>query len=197
MKKLIVAAVVAGMAIASHAAQVKWVTSGNLTGVSVSAVTDNGNYAAGGSNLKNNSAITFSWYVYEAGTENVVSSLEDTTVKYATGKSSVAYNWAATANTLAQGTTYDYKIIVTGSQTDLRALGEKGGFDYTASTIRGEVSGTFTTAASGATQLTADIASWTVAGIVPLSPGPVTPEPTSGVLMLLGMAGLALRRKRA
>ena len=197
MKKLIVAAIIAGMAIASHAAQVKWVTAGNLTGVNVSAVTDNGNYAAGGSDLKSNSSITFSWYVYETGTDTLVDSLEDTTVKYATGKKTVAYNWAATANVLELNTTYDYKIIVTGSQNDLRALGEKGGFDYTASTIRGEVSGTFTTASSGMTTLTADIASWTVAGIVPLSPGPVTPEPTSGVLMLLGMAGLALRRKRA
>ena len=29
------------------------------------------------------------------------------------------------------------------------------------------------------------------------SPAPISPEPTSGVLMLLGMAGLALRRRRA
>ena len=197
MKKMMIAAAVAITAIASQAAAVKWVTSGDLTGIATASVGDNGNYAAGGSALKSNSSLAFSLYVYTSGTETLVDSLENVAIKYATGKKTVAYSW--NSGELAQGTAYDYKLVVTGTQADLQALGVKGSYDYSAAMITGETSGSFTTQPSGTTTLTADIASWTVSGIVPVStpPTPDVPEPTSGLLMLLGMAGLALRRKRA
>ena len=43
---------------------------------------------------------------------------------------------------------------------------------------------------------TANATQWTVTGATPPTP-PVIPEPTTGLLVLLGVAGLALRRRRA
>ena len=189
MKKLVIAATIVFAAVASQAATVKWVTANNLTGVDTSGVGDNGVYSAGGSALKNNSTITFSLFIYEAGTDTLVDSVTDQTVKYATGKQTVSSTWKD--NAVALGTTYDYRLIVTGTQADLQALGLSGDYDYSAAMISGETSGTFTTLASGTTTLTADIANWTVSGIAAAD----VPEPTSGLLVLLGVAGLALRRR--
>jgi len=178
MKKLVIAATIVFAAVASQAATVKWVTANNLTGVDTSGVGDNGVYSAGGSALKNNSTITFSLFIYEAGTDTLVDSVTDQTVKYATGKQTVSSTWKDNA-------------VATGTQADLQALGLSGDYDYSAAMISGETSGTFTTLASGTTTLTADIANWTVSGIAAAD----VPEPTSGLLVLLGVAGLALRRR--
>lgn len=191
MKKLIIVAAVVIAAVTSQAALVKWVTANNVTGIDTSAIGDNGVYAAGGSALKNNSALTLSLFIYASGTEDLVDSLVDQQVKYATGKQTAAVTWKDADNTLAQGTTYDYRLIVTGTQADLQALGVTGGYDYSAATISGETSGTFTTLASGTTTLTADISNWTVSGITAAA----IPEPTGGLLVLLGVVGLALRRR--
>ena len=52
--------------------------------------------------------------------------------------------------------------------------------------ITGEVTVKYGSAASTAQTASLTVGSW----------APISPEPTSGMLMLLGMAGLALRRKR-
>lgn len=194
MKKIVIAVAIALTAFMSQAAQIKWVTSGNLLGVDTTAVDGNGDYSAAGNILKNNSTLNFTLQMFTAGTEDLVDSVS-AAVKYATGKSSVSYNWAETANVLAQGTTYDYILTITGSQSDLRALGVVDGKDYSAAIISAQVSGTMTTATMGPTTLTQDIATWTVSGVVPVAP--VIPEPTTGLLVLLGLSCLALKRKRA
>ena len=191
MKKIVIAVAIALTAFMSQAAQIKWVTSGNLLGVDTTAVDGNGDYSAAGNILKNNSTLNFTLQMFTAGTEDLVDSVS-AAVKYATGKSSVSYNWAETANVLAQGTTYDYILTITGSQSDLRALGVVDGKDYSAAIISAQVSGTMTTATMGPTTLTQDIATWTVSGVAP-----VIPEPTTGLLVLLGLSCLALKRKRA
>ena len=196
MKKLLIAAAIAIATIATQAASVKWATNNGFTGVDTSAVGDNGVYSAGGSALKSNSALTFSLYIYAAGTDSLVDSLVGVAPKYGFSGTDISYSWANKDNTLAQGTTYDYRLIVTGTQTDLQALGITGAYDYSAATISGETSGTFTTLASGTTTLTANIANWTVAGVTSAGPAPI-PEPTSGLLFMLGLSALALRRKNA
>ena len=95
-------------------------------------------------------------------------------------KTSTAFNtyknqWINTATTDYNGTFY---AIIFNSD------------DITTAThymITGEVTVKYGSAASTAQTASLTVGSW----------APISPEPTSGMLMLLGMAGLALRRKRA
>ena len=102
----------------------------------------------------------------------------------------------------AASTTYDYVLTLTGTQNSLTGRGEEASYDYTAASLATTLSGSITTVANGATALqTAAPSTWAISGIKavtpPTPPGPEPiPEPTSGLLMLLGVAGLALRRKQ-
>ena len=75
--------------------------------------------------------------------------------------------------------TLDYAITITGTLTD----GQGKEWELTSDVIKGK----WTVPPTGDINLTTDgPQGWTVA-----------PEPTSGLLLLLGVAGLALRRRRA
>ena len=188
-----IVAAVAFVAVASQAATVKWVSaaSGDALGVDVATVGDNGDYAASGSALKNNSTLSFVMTFYEAGTKNVVDTWEADVKFKATGDKIISVQWANADNDLEQNTTYDYVVTVTGTQKDLAALGTKDGYIYDAAKISATASGSIKTESSGTTQLTQGFSTWTVSGVQSV------PEPTSGLLLLLGVAGLALRRRRA
>lgn len=105
--------------------------------------------------------------------------------KKATGKythkatSIYAPNGTSTANT-----TYYAAIIATyGTGDDMQYYAEK------ASVTTGEdAEGAFTAGVGKLDSATAAAGAWTTASV---------PEPTSGLLMLLGIAGLALRRRKA
>ena len=89
-------------------------------------------------------------------------------------------------------TEYEYILTITGTQSDLAARGKDGIYDYSGATMTAEIRGTVTTISTGLTSFSSTTpTSWTVSGIEGV------PEPTSGLLMLVGLAGLALRRKRA
>ena len=80
-------------------------------------------------------------------------------------------------------TPVNYSVIITGTLKD----GKNAEWTLTSDAI----AGTWNVPSLGDLSLgTAIPAGWTVSGSA-------VPEPTSGLLMLLGMAGLALRRKRA
>ena len=187
MKKLLMSVAVAMMAVASQAAIVKWATANNLSGIDIASVDGNAAYSAGGIDMKGNSALTFVLAIYETGTENLVDSMSGA-VKYGTTNKKVS-NSATLAN-VALNTTYDYVLTITGTQNDLTGI--IGDWDYTDATLTATMSGSFKTASSGTSQLTLDPTTWTVAGAVE-----AIPEPTSAMLLLLGMAGLALKRKQA
>ena len=188
MKKLMIAFAVAAIAVTSQAAAIKWTTSGSLQGVGLTGLDGNSTYAADGAAMKNNSSLTYAFTFFTEGTDTEVTTWNGT-VSYGTGVNSVSKG--GTVSKLAASTTYDYTLVVSGTQADLQALGVKGDWDYSDATVSATVKGQLTTLKSGQTTFVQDIGSWTVSGAV------AAPEPTSGLLLLLGVAGLALRRRRA
>lgn len=195
MKKLmfVFAAVLAvGM---MQAATITW-----GTGTAVKGITSDSNPAFGSSNAASGTLNIYVWLV-DATTYNstgvdkiwdTYGSKLSTATASATGKSGAA---GATAKTedLTFSTTEDtpyYGLVLTGLDTD-----KDGTLDYY---IANKGTAAINTAGSnasvanlaknlGGTGGTA-ITGWTSASV---------PEPTSGLLMLVGLAGLALRRKRA
>jgi hypothetical protein len=185
MKKIMIALAVVAMTAATQAAALKWSSASNILGVDVTSIDGNGSYAAAGTAVKGNSSLTFTMLLLSEGAE-----VGEYTGAVKFGSTNKKANTSFTIEDAAQSTTYDYVLTITGTQSDLQALGISGEWDYSAATIEAKITGSLTTAPSGTTTFTADPTSWTVAGAV------AVPEPTSGLLLMLGIAGLALRRKQ-
>ena len=197
MKKLIVCLAALGLAIGAQAATYIWKTSSNMQGVNAASVTDNGDYAAGTTNMKNNGTWSVILALYESGTDTLVGQSAATTINFST-TGSKANTTGIVVGSAAQGTTYDYVLTITGTQNALTSRGEDGAYDYSAAQLTTRITGSIDTAAMGNTTLTSGIpATWTITGITPVSSGGGTPEPTSGLLLLVGAGILGLRRKRA
>jgi len=187
MKKLMLVAAIVCAAATSQAVQVRW--NGIAYALDAAGVTDNGVYSVGSGTLYNNGSIDYIITFYQSETE--VYSTSGTETLSALGKGNVTLN----PSELAKSTAYTYTLVLSGTQADLAARGVDGAYDYSGATISTTLSGSFTTKASGITSITdTNVSSWTVSGIVPATD---VPEPTSGLLLLLGIAGLALRRRRA
>ena len=190
MKKLMIALAVVAIAATSQAVTFKW--GGTNNGVALTGLDGNDTYAAAGAAMKGNSTLTAVLTIFSADGQTTIGSATKT----------VAYNFSDTGlstsfsvNGTAVNTDYLWTLTVTGTQTDMRAYTGDPNWDYSAATVSTTLSGSITTASQGATTFTASPASWTVAGAVAKTQ-PI-PEPTSGLLLLLGTAGLALRRRRA
>jgi len=84
------------------------------------------------------------------------------------------------------GTGYAYTLVISGTVTD----NSKNYADAIGKTATLTYSGTLDMGGQGETsyKITPTDAKWSVASV---------PEPTSGLLLLLGVAGMALRRRRA
>ena len=195
MKKLIIVAAIAAGALASQAASFDWVTSGKA--FSIADATMAAGLAEGqtyGIGSKNADTMSNQISSYGAVWTYLITLTDGTTTDTLSGTlasgdfSSRAINKSLSSTIWDSATadspvTVDYSIVFTGTVTD----GQNKSWTITSDTITGSKD------YSGVGDIsfnTASASSWS-------TPGSSVPEPTSGLLMLIGMAGLALRRKRA
>ena len=181
MKKIIIAAAIVCAAALAQAGSVSW-SSGALYNASGSKVADTAKLYVYLMDAATYASTSDVWGAYGAdvlaGGANAANAGGTATGKYTHKANVQAPNGTAVAHT-----TYYAAIIATlGSGADLQYYAEKASV-----TTGDDGNGAFTTfGASTIASQTAAAGAWTAA-----------PEPTSGLLLLLGVAGLALKRKVA
>ena len=188
MKKLIIASIAAAIGLAVNAATVDWQI--QITGATAADAYQTGYTAY----LVNAAAWDAATITAATFTDNTIV-LDSTTFNSGTGKSSKTYTTIASGTTIG-ARSVDVSTLTEGNTLNVYYVILNGNADpntYTAiaDTLTGR-------SATGETALGANYSqaksslSWSPVG----GTSPV-PEPTSGLLMLLGVAGLALRRRRA
>ena len=184
---------VAAVAVAavSQAAMFSWSSDSQGYALDAAGVTDNGVYAASSSvYMKGNGTWNYALTIFAAGTSTVVDSFEGALT--VAGSKKLLFTTSESTK-VADGTAYDYVLKITGTQTALNARGKEAAYDYTDAALAYEYAkSSITTTSMGLSEITGIDAptSWTVSGIE------AVPEPTSAMLLLLGVAGLALKRKQ-
>jgi hypothetical protein len=185
MKKLMIAAAIVCAAAMSQAAQATWVNVGNTSGI----------YDLDGtttltSTLAGTYALEVSLMQVAAGGDKAVQTLS--------GKSAIN---SMTAGQLASGAAWSYTFDVdatTGDEFYILLSMTKDGKNYemiidnnwaiAATDNTGKDTFTWAAGTYGGLGTEGQTGKWVAQSV---------PEPTSGLLLLLGMAGLALKRKRA
>ena len=168
MKKIMLALAVAVLAVAANAASFKW------TGTNI--------YGADGTTKYTGTAEMYA-YLSTATAADAVKvtdiAINNGTIVSAPGSTTAGftYDWSGAS----AGSVYNFYMVITD---DGKALDTS-----TVLTKTGTAQSTSATTVSFAnmTSVTQNAANWTTAAV---------PEPTSGLLLLLGVAGLALRRKQ-
>lgn len=194
MKKLIIAAAIAAGALALQAASFDWATSAKA--YSIADATVAGGLAAGTTyGVGSNNAASMSNQITSYGAVwtyamTLTSGSNSDTINGSLGSgdfSSRMINKAGLSSTIWDSATGDnpvtvnYSIVLTGTLTD----GANKEWTITSDAIVGST----TWAGTGDIKImSVGPSQWSTAAV---------PEPTSGLLMLLGVAGLALKRKRA
>ena len=187
MKKLMMAVAVVLAAAAVQAATFTWATSANQYAPNIDlANLVAGTYGNSSTALKNMTAVTWAFTMeLDNGT---ISDTINGTPAYKLSKINVTglnSDVVYLPGSSDPDNNVNYSIVITGTYKD----GDNNDWTITSSPIVGTESfsslSTLPIGSGTATQ-------WTVAG-----GAPVIPEPTTGLLVLLGVAGLALRRRRA
>ena len=181
MKKLMFMLAAAAMAVSVHAASVTW-GSGALYNASGSKVADSVTVYVYLIDKDTYNGLTDVWATYgdDVKAGGTTAAGKNTTGKYTHRASVSAPKDTATANT-----TYYAVIIATyGTGDDMMYYAEKA-----SATTGDDGNASYSFGAGTIASQTAAASAWSSAGSVP--------EPTSGLLMLVGLAGLALRRHRA
>ena len=181
MKKLMIALVAVAVATVTQAASVNW-----------------GGAIAHGDADTAMSAGSTAWLLWSGEAFSGVATTLDTTAGTADNGGTIVSTYGITSDDI-DAYSFSSSYTVTGAGVDgYYAILVADGSDLTKASYMdmGQVTGT--TAMSATTELTFN-PDWDTNDY--LSQGgyntAVVPEPTSGLLMLLGMAGLALRRRRA
>ena len=193
MKKLLITAAAVAGAVAAQAATFSWATGKaySITADTIAGGLANGHYASATSSNGNTMYNQITSFGATWAYEITFTSGSDTDKISGTFGTGDFVSRAIQVNGLSSGlikqtdpvTPVNYSIVITGTLKD----GKNADWTLTSDAI----AGTWDVPSLGdAKFVTAVPAGWTVSGSA-------VPEPTSGLLMLLGMAGLALRRKRA
>ena len=197
MKKLLIAAAAVAVAVATQAATFNWGTEGKAYSIAAATIdgglVDGTHYAAATSSNGNTmynqiTSYTASW-AYEI---TFTSTAGSDTISGAIGSSDFDSRYilvnGLSSDLIVQTdpvTPVDYSIVITGTIKD------KDGKTWNLTSDA--INGTWQVPSLGDVNLsTVGPSGWTASGTAP-----VIPEPTTGLLVLLGVAGLALRRRRA
>ena len=179
MKKILVTVAAVAMASAVHAAAVGWSLVGGDASFGSSAYQF---FVIGQNGVESTATITA---LLDAG---------NSTSAYAFGSGTTAANGAATVapgssgKTLDAGTYTTFFVLFDSADTSAGKYAVVSGAATLTKTIA-DTTATMSFASGNQKTFLNNASNWKSYGAVP--------EPTSGLLMLLGMAGLALRRKRA
>lgn len=191
MKKLVMLAASIALGVSTQAATFKWQTAAQAYGPSVANLTPDasGNYACGTATTdrmkaeNSNNGVTWTYVMLLSdGTNN--EQLEGTVTSY--GSNKISQNVTTSSIDLPSDDStinISWDIVITGTKTT-----EAGTYTYVSNHIIGNKD---YTKLSNLEILSANPTSWDIT--VPSAP--VIPEPTTGLLVLLGVAGLALRRR--
>lgn len=182
MRKLMVMLAAVAMAASVHAASVSWssVTMYNADGAKVKAAATLYVY------LMDKDAydgLTDIWGTYGADVKNGGSNAANAGGTKSSSLNSKASTSAPNGTAVANTTYYAAVITTYGTGDDMKYYAEKASV-----TTGDDGNATYQFGAGALDSATAAAGAWTTASV---------PEPTSGLLMLLGIAGLALRRRRA
>lgn len=197
MKKLLIAAAAVAVAIAAQAATFDWKTDSKAYSIATATIdgglADGTHYSAATSSNGNTmynqiTSYTATWayeitFTSAAGSDTISGSLSGDDFS---SRLIQANNLSSSVVVQTDPVTpVDYSIVITGTIKD------KDGKTWNLTSDA--ITGTWQVPSLGDIALTtAGPSGWTASGTAP-----VIPEPTTGLLVLLGVAGLALRRRRA
>jgi hypothetical protein len=134
-------------------------------------------------------AASFKWSAGNIYASNLTDKYSGTVSLYAVGIESVLSTVTA-ANGVVAATTFSSDAFTAGQGYNFYFVIEDGEYTFTSAVknIDAQADATANIAFGNMATQTQNASNWTTASV---------PEPTSGLLMLVGLAGLALRRRRA